>query len=160
MIDVSALAQRVFGSQSRKLVVGGLEMSEIVATTGTPVFVYDSDVLKDRASRLRRALPTSYDLYYSIKANPNRSIIRVFLGLGCGLKVASAGEFYQGVAAGCDPAHILFAGPGKTAAELESVVAGGIGEIHVESLLQTHNTRLMADNTPLKAPCQACVFCS
>src|SRR5262249_50411061 len=75
-----------------------------------------------------------FSICYSVKANPNRVILRHFLARGCGLEIASVGEFYQAVQAGCLPQKILFAGPGKTEAELEAVLAQGIGEIHIESL--------------------------
>jgi diaminopimelate decarboxylase len=39
---------------------------------------------------------------------------------------------------------MLFAGPGKTEAELELVLAHGIGEIHVESLLEVERVALMS----------------
>ncbi|MBL8592753.1 MAG: type III PLP-dependent enzyme, partial [Devosia sp.] len=41
-------------------------------------------------------------------------------------------------AAGAEPEQILFAGPGKRQAELEEAIAGGIGEIHVESFEELH----------------------
>jgi diaminopimelate decarboxylase len=60
----------------------------------------------------------------------------LFLSKGCGLEVASAGEFYQALQASCPPEKILFAGPGKTEAELEFAISKDIGEIHVESLTE------------------------
>ena len=69
-----------------------------------------------------------------IKANPNPAVVRVLLDEGAGLEIASLGEFRAALAAGADPARILFAGPGKRRGELEQVAAAGIGEIHLESL--------------------------
>src|SRR5208337_346521 len=42
----------------------------------------------------------------------------------------------QALQAGCNPRQILFAGPGKTVAELEVVLSNGIGEIHIESMTE------------------------
>jgi len=65
-----------------------------------------------------------------------RPILEYFLARGCGLEIASDGEFHQAVSAGAKPEHIIFAGPGKTEAQLELVLSGGIGEIHAESRLE------------------------
>jgi len=134
MIDVATLAQRLFDTRDGELVVGGVPVGEVAETTGTPAFVYDSSVITGSVQRLREALPSPFDLYYSIKANPNQAILGLVLEQGCGLEVASAGEFYQALKSGCPPDRILFAGPGKNVEELDYVVDAGIGEIHVESI--------------------------
>jgi diaminopimelate decarboxylase len=69
-----------------------------------------------------------------VKANPNQAILEHFVAQGCGLEVASAGELSRALKAGCPPEKILFAGPGKTEAELQFAVSHHVGEIHVESL--------------------------
>jgi diaminopimelate decarboxylase len=119
-----------------ELLAGGLTISAIVSKHGTPVFIYDHDILQRKYSALRSVLPPRFSISYSVKANPNPAFLRYFLEQGCGLEIASGGEFYQALSAGCSPANILFAGPGKTEAELESVIAQGIGEIHAESELE------------------------
>ena len=120
MINVSKLARRLFDSRNGELVVGGVPVGEIAETTGTPAFVYDSSVITDSVQRLREALPSPFDLYYSIKANPNQAILGLVLEQGCGLEVASAGEFYQALQSGCpiktydEPGGLVIfdAGPG------------------------------------------------
>lgn len=116
-----------------ELRVAGHAISEIADAFGTPLFVYDPAILDAKLDRLRAALPEGFDVYYSIKANPLQAIQRHLVGRGCGLELASAGELYQALAAGCAPERLLFAGPGKTDAELESAVAARVGEIHAES---------------------------
>ena len=136
MDHVESLVQKYFGVVEGMLQVGGVPISRIVEQFGTPLFVYDASVLDKKWDLLRRTLPDCFAIYYSVKANPNRSIIRYFLGRGAGLEVASGGEFHQAVQAGCAPGDILFAGPGKTEAELEQVLKSGIGEIHIESIVE------------------------
>ena len=116
-----------------ELMVGDLVVSSLVARHGTPIFLYDRAVLERKYLALRNALPARFRICYSVKANPNPAFLRFFLEKGCGLEIASVGEFEQARAAGCCPKDILFAGPGKTVAELESVIAAGVGEIHAES---------------------------
>ncbi len=72
---------------------------------------------------------------FTIPSRPTRPppIIRLFCDEGAGVEIASLGEYRAAQAAGVNPDDILFAGPAKGARELEIVVAGGIGEIHLES---------------------------
>jgi diaminopimelate decarboxylase len=123
-------------SAHNELLVGGLSISSIVARHGTPIFVYDLEVLERKYTALRNTLPQKFQICYSVKANPNPAFLRFFLEKGCGLEIASAGEFHLALHAGCVPEEIVFAGPGKTASELETVIADRIGEIHAESALE------------------------
>jgi diaminopimelate decarboxylase len=125
-----------FPGSGGELHLGGVPVRQIVEEFGTPIFVYDASVLQQKWSRLRSALPKEFSLFYSVKANPQRAILDFFLGKGCGLEIASAGEFCQAIRAGCRAENILFAGPGKSEMELETVLSAGIGEIHAESLTE------------------------
>jgi len=118
------------------LLVGALPVSSLLARYGTPFFLYDRGIVERKYQALRRVLPESFAIAYSVKANPNPAFLRFFLEQGCALEIASEGEFHQAKAAGCSPANLLFAGPGKTESELELVIAEGIGEIHSESSLE------------------------
>jgi diaminopimelate decarboxylase len=108
-------------------------VSRLAEQFETPLFVYDAAVLRDRLEALRAALPARVEVYFSVKANPNPAVVGVFVAAGTGLEVASGAEFLRARSAGCAAERIVFAGPGKTARELELVVSGGIGEIHLES---------------------------
>ena len=128
------IVERHFGQRDGELLIGGVPVTRVVERHGTPLFIYDRGVMKEKLDLLLTALPSRFELYYSIKANPNQSILKFFLAQGCGLEIASGGEIYQALAAGCDADRVLFAGPGKTPAELEYALSEGIGEIHIESL--------------------------
>jgi len=131
---VARLVKQHFSVCEGQLSIGGIRVADIAAQFGTPLYVYDQDLIEARIDRLRQALPESFRLFYSIKANPNATILRTMLARGCGLEVASAGELYQTLQAGCRPENIVFAGPGKTRDELAAALQAGIREIHVESL--------------------------
>ncbi len=139
---LSHLLDEYFPGSTGELRVGGLSVRSLTERYGTPVFLYDHAVLEQKWARLRGALPPAFAISYSVKANPNRALLEFFLEKGAGLEIASAGEFLQALAAGCAPERILFAGPGKTEAELELVLSRGIGEIHLESRLEAE--RVMA----------------
>ena len=151
MDHVADLLARHFPGSERELRVGGVSIREIADQFGTPLFVYDASVLDRKWTQLRETLPPEFSVCYSVKANPNRTIMRRFLDKGAGLEVASAGELAQALAAGCPPDRVLFAGPGKTESELEAALAAGIGEIHVESALEARRLIQVAHRLGVRA---------
>ncbi len=128
------LAEKRFGICEHQLSIGNLSIEELTKKFGTPLFIYHRETITNTIQDLQARLPDRFQLYYSIKANPNAAILRTVLAEGCGLEIASCGELQQALAAGCHPEQILFAGPGKTTAELTTALEAGIGEIHVESI--------------------------
>lgn len=130
------LVRKYFGVSNGELLAGGIGISELAQKYGTPSFIYDKRVIDQKLDALRGALPTRFSISYSVKANPNLSIVRHLLSRGCGLEIASVGEFQLAIQAGCNPQVVLFAGPGKSEAELEFVLSNGIGEIHLESFVE------------------------
>ncbi len=137
MADLAAfLTAKYFPNSGESLVIGDLPVDQLAESYGTPLFVYDCAVLDRKYDALRSALPERFSIYYSIKANPCFAVVKHFLSRGCGIEIASAGEFRKALEAGCPADRILFAGPGKSEAELELVLSHGIGEIHMESLTE------------------------
>jgi diaminopimelate decarboxylase len=146
MDHVRTLISEYFGGSKSGLQVGGIEIADIVSEYGTPLYVYDAQIMAKKWAILRDALPPEFRIYYSIKANPNLTVLKFFLAHGCGLEIASIGEFQRALQAGCPPQNILFAGPGKTEAELEQVLKHGIGEIHIESFLELKRVSAISRN--------------
>ena len=122
-----------FGIEHGSLSIGGFRVSELTDAYGSPLYVYDGDVIERRFVWLSRAVAGFADVFYSIKANPNPAIARVLVERGAGVEIASGGELVLALAAGAHPGRILFAGPGKSAEELEFAIAQGVGEIHLET---------------------------
>lgn len=145
------LVEKHFGVRGGELIVGGLSAREIAEQYGTPLFIYDGSVLDRQWNALRQTLPDRFSIYYSVKANPNRAILQFFLSKGAGLEIASAGEFEQAIRAGCPSDRIVFAGPGKSEAELELVLKQGVGEIHVESPLELTRVGAISRQLGVKA---------
>jgi diaminopimelate decarboxylase len=125
-----------FSITGGELKIGGVPSSLLARDFGTPLFVYDKEIFESKWKLLRTTFPQEFGICYSVKANPNRAFIQFFLTKGCGLEIASSGEFFQAIDAGCAPLDILFAGPGKSVSDLELVLANNIGEIHAESFLE------------------------
>ncbi len=114
--------------------VAGLPAEDLLERYGSPLYVYDAEVIRARAERLRAALPAGVEVAFATKANPSPGVLRVLALAGLGADVASAGELRAVLRAGVHPAHIVFTGPGKTDAELEAALAAGIGGLTLESL--------------------------
>ena len=151
MDHVLSLIKDYFPSSESELSIGGVAVSELAHQYQTPLFVYDRGVMDKKWSLLRDALPPAFSIYYSVKANPNQTILKHFLAKGAGLEVASAGEFCQALNAGCAQEKIVFAGPGKTESELELVLAKGVGEIHLESMREAERVSAISQRRGLHA---------
>ena len=131
---VARLLERYFEVRDDELYIGGLSASQLAEEFGTPIFLYDQGVILRKLREVGSVLPSGFSLFYSIKANPNAAILRCVLQQGCGLEMASGGELYQALSAGCPPERLIFAGPGKSQAELAAALDASIREIHVESI--------------------------
>jgi len=136
MNQTDRIISKFFGIRDRELLIGGVPVSAIVERYGTPIYVYDGNVMDKKFVLLQAALPSNFAISYSVKANPNVTILKHFLAKGCSLEIASGGEYELAIRAGCLPEKILYAGPGKTEEELKMVLTHGIGEIHIESLFE------------------------
>jgi diaminopimelate decarboxylase len=99
---------------------------------GTPLYVYDFDVIERQVARLRRALGPRFELAYAVKANPALGVLTFLRKFGLSSDVASAGELAAALRAGFPPSKILSTGPAKSDADLEALVRARVSQIHVE----------------------------
>jgi len=63
---------------------------------------------------------------------------------GCGMDVVSGGEIYRAIAAGVQPEKIVYAGVGKTTAEIELALTTGIRMFNCESLPEVERINAIA----------------
>jgi diaminopimelate decarboxylase len=109
-------------------------LSEIAATYGTPVYVYSEQSIRERFEALDRAYSSVPHLIcYAMKANDNLSIVRLLAGLGAGADIVSGGELFRARRAGVPADRIVFAGVGKTRAEIAQAVDEDVLLFNVES---------------------------
>jgi diaminopimelate decarboxylase len=101
---------------------------------GTPLYVYDMAWIRDRVRAFQSAFGgLDHLIAYSVKANGNLSVLRALNALGCGADITSGGELFRAIRAGIPADRIVFAGVGKTRAEIESALEHGIFSFNVES---------------------------
>jgi diaminopimelate decarboxylase len=117
-----------------ELTVQGHSVSDLARRFGTPLYLYDGDVLRSTYTRLRESLHPGVDVFYSAKANPNVSICAVLRALGAGLEVSSLAELITAQRAGARNSDVIFLGPGKSAEELRACAELGIHAVVCESL--------------------------
>ncbi len=116
-----------------RLTIGGIDAEELVAEAGgTPLFVYDNNIVGAQVARFQAAMPSGVALNYNVTANPYEPLLE-FLGRYVdGFRVVSLGELERLRKAELAGIPIHFAGPGKRDDELEAAVAAG-AKISVES---------------------------
>lgn len=130
------------------LLVAGRKITELASHAGrTPFYVYDKNVMAEKVTSLRQTLPTSVQLHYAVKANPNQDVVDHIAAMVDGLDVASGGELEVALQSGMDPSSISFAGPGKTSAELTAAIDAGI-VINIESVRELEIISRHAEKQP------------
>jgi diaminopimelate decarboxylase len=106
----------------------------IAARHGTPSYIYSSAALTKRYRDFAAALSgLPVTICYALKANSNQAVIATFARLGAGADIVSAGELKRALAAKVPPKKIVFAGVGKTEAEMALALDSGILQFNVES---------------------------
>ena len=111
-----------------------VDLARVAAELDTPTFVYSAGTILDHYTRLDGALaPLDHLICYAVKANTNRSILKLFVDASAGFDIVSGGELYRVLAAGGDPAKCTFAGVGKSREEIEYALEQRVYSFNVES---------------------------
>jgi diaminopimelate decarboxylase len=140
-----------FTCQGQELAMGGVTFSSLAGQHGTPLYIYNREIVRKKSLTLRSALPKKLKIYFAVKANPHQEILRLMGELYDGFDVASAGEAEQVIKAGIAPDRISFAGPGKTVAELQYVIDQQIGGLSIESEQEFDHIREICSQLGKKA---------
>jgi diaminopimelate decarboxylase len=103
----------------------GVALDEIAERFGTPVFVYSRATLEGHFDRFAQAFGELKPLIcFSLKSCGNISIARVLVERGAGLDVVSGGELERAALAGAPMDRVVYAGVGKTDAEIRAALSG------------------------------------
>jgi len=114
--------------------VEGVALADLAREHGTPLFIYSKQWMLDALAAYQRGFEgRDAMICYAMKANSSLGILRVFAEAGCGFDIVSGGELARVLAAGADPAKVIFSGVGKTRSEMRQALAAGIGCFNVES---------------------------
>ncbi len=130
-----------------------LRLDRLADAVGTPAYVYSHRALATRYREFAAAFAgLDATVCYSVKANSNQAIIATFARLGAGADVVSHGELLRALAAGVPPHKIVFAGVGKTEAELAAGLKAGILQFNVESENELRLLAQLAGRMKRRAP--------
>lgn len=109
---------------------------ELAETFGTPLYVYNENVLRQRCRDLMNlSKHPGFGVNYSVKANANPTLLRIVREEGLVVDAMSPGELYMDELAGFTPKEILYISNNNSEAELKNAVARGL-LISVDSLSQ------------------------
>src|SRR5476651_2690741 len=118
----------------KKLFCEGVAIENLAKKFGTPLFVYSQRTLTNHFQKLDSALASLDHLVcFAMKSNSNLAVLRTIANLGGGFDIVSGGELQRVIAAGGDPRKCIFAGVGKTEAEIELALKKNIYCFNVES---------------------------
>ncbi len=107
---------------------------DLAERIGTPFYCYSTAGLRNAYREFAGAVDgLGADICYAVKANGNQAVVSLFAALGAGADVVSEGELRRALAAGVDPARIVFSGVGKTRSEIAAALEAGCGQLNVES---------------------------
>ena len=119
----------------------GPNFSWLAGELGTPLYVYERDVILAQLACLERIFP-KVTILYSAKCNPFEPVCRLLTGRGCGLNAASPGEVRLGRACGLSPEHILYSAPGKSEEDLQQTL--GLCTLIADSASELHRLNALA----------------
>ncbi len=125
---------------------------ERLRRASTPLYYYDMELLGQTLDMIRTSAGRfGYHVHYALKANANPAILRMISEAGLGADTVSGGEIAAAVEAGFKASDIVFAGVGKTDAEILLGLREGIGCFNVESLQELEVIEQLALREGLKA---------
>ncbi len=123
-----------FSYRGGQLCAEAVALADIARTLGTPCYVYSRAHIESQW----RAFDTAFGkrdhlVCYAVKANSNLAVLDTLARLGSGFDIVSVGELERVLAAGGDPAKVVFSGVGKGVHEMERALEAGIACFNVES---------------------------
>ena len=142
-----------FQYQAGELLAEQVSLPQIAAQFGTPCYVYSRAALTQQWLAFDQALTGRDHLVcFAVKANPCLAVLNVLARLGAGFDIVSGGELARVIAAGGDPARVVFSGVGKQVWELEQALVQGIRCFNVESSAELERLNQVAARMRCIAP--------
>ena len=142
-----------FEYRNGEMFAEGVPVKRIAKEVGTPAYVYSLATLKRHFQVFDRAFSAvPHIVCFSVKANSNIALLRVFAKEGGGFDIVSGGELFRALRADADPKKIVFSGVGKKKDEIEYALKSGILMFNVESEDEMVTLNEIAGGIGKKAP--------
>lgn len=128
-------------------------LARIAEAFGTPCYVYSRATLERHWRAFDQAFSQHPHLVcFAVKANSNLAVLDVLARLGAGFDIVSVGELERVLAAGGDPAKVIFSGVGKRGDEIRRALEVGIRCFNVESEPELRRIDRIAGELGVRAP--------
>ena len=109
-------------------------VTDIAEQVGTPFYLYSARTLKRHFNVFDSAFSSvPHIVCFSVKANSNLAILKIFINEGAGVDIVSGGELYRALRAGVDPGKVVYSGVGKRDDEIRFALESDILMFNVES---------------------------
>ena len=111
------------------------KLLEAAKKFGTPLYVYNSEKIKNQFSRLTKAFKkvNKLQINYAVKALSNISVLKYINKLGAGIDTVSIQEVLLGIKAGYIPEKIIYTPNGVSIEEIKEVSEMGV-KINIDNL--------------------------
>ncbi|MFI5101717.1 MAG: diaminopimelate decarboxylase, partial [Actinomycetes bacterium] len=150
--DLNALHPGIWPRGARRsggvLTLGGLDVRDLAAEFGTPLYVCDEEDVRSRCREYQEAFGPDGRVFYAAKAFCSRAVLRWVSSEGLGVDVCTGGELAVALSAGVPPGQITLHGNNKTLDELSRAVSVGAGHIVVDSFEEIARLAYLTDPAP------------
>ncbi|WIV18006.1 diaminopimelate decarboxylase [Paenibacillus polygoni] len=129
------------------LEIGGCDTVELKKEYGTPLYIVDEHLIRQRAREYMDAFKASgltFQVAYASKAFSVKAMCTLVEQEGLSLDVVSDGELYTAMQAGFPAERIHFHGNNKTPDEIEMALDAKIGCFVVDNFTEIHLLQAMA----------------
>ncbi len=135
--DLNELDPGIWPRSARRsdgvLTLGGVDVRDLAAEFGTPLYACDEEDVRSRCRDYLEAFGPDGHVFYAAKAFCSRAVLRWVNSEGLGVDVCTGGELEVALSAGVPPGQITLHGNNKTLAELARAVSAGVGHIVADS---------------------------
>ena len=130
-----------------------VDLAAVARLYGTPTYVYSAATIEDNHRRLAASFEgLDMQVCYALKANSSLALVRLLANLGTAFDLVSGGELRRVLAAGAKVGQSVFAGVGKTEAEIRLALEAGIYALHAQSEPELARINHVAGQLGRKAP--------
>lgn len=122
--------------ENGELNISGVGVSELKSQYGTPLYVYDENMLVNQCRTFInnfRSSKFNTEVLYASKAFSCLEVLRIASREGLGVDVVSLGEIHTAYKAGYDMSRAYFHGNNKTREELQYALEVGVGTIVIDN---------------------------
>jgi ornithine decarboxylase len=117
---------------------------EFARNTKTPFMLFDLDILEYNYNRLKKSMNGS-EIFYAVKSNSHRRVLKRLVELGSSFDVASVGELELVLSLGALPENISYGNPIKKPEDIKFAYEKGVRLFVADEFIEVDK---IAENAP------------